>query len=91
MLLLPTNASDLLARIPRDMSGANKVTATETVARLFVLLTSRKLMTGIDIARLASPMKATMKRASLSTNGEMLPGVRLARYSSVCGRISVLV
>lgn len=86
-----TNVSELVALIPRDMIDAKMTKATDAVIRLFVLFAVGRLIISMGTTRLDPPMNAKMKRASLSTKGEMLSGGCFCRYSSVRWSISDLV
>lgn len=69
--------------MPRDISDAKIVTATDIVNQTFVLFAVGRLIISMGTTRLAPPTKATIKRASLSTKGEMLFGGYLVRNSSM--------
>ena len=57
----------------RDVRAEKRTTATDTVVKLFGNV-SPKRMTSMGMTRESPPVMATMKRATLSTKGEMSLG-----------------
>jgi hypothetical protein len=75
-----TNVSALDTRTPKDSINAKRVTAMDTVTKLFVCDCPR-VMTIIGTTRKTPPVKAMMKRTSLSTKIETLMGCFPSIYS----------
>src|SRR5450432_1158688 len=73
-----------------ESAPAKRTTVTETVMRLFVRLSLSRITT-IGTTKETPPANATMKRASLSTNGLTSSGGLFDRYSSVLRRCSCFV